>query len=1488
MISSIRSKLLIGFSVVLLFMLFLSVFLLKKLSASNERVNDLLSLSVKRIQLSEEMLSEILSMGQHEKSMILEKDISRKDYFKDRIYEAVARVEKKINESKDIADNKIGKMTVQFAVSWEKFRIAMDEIVAVTLKNENEKAIELSLQKGLILYNEVISTLNDLIRKNQLILTEEQQKNNAVYNADVRNIGMFLILSILVSMALCYWIIRVINARIGFLTLEAERTASREHSGVNREDKTKDELSSIYSHLMNINRSFKEITENANAMASGNYAVEIIPRSENDTLGKALNKMALSLKTSAKENERHVWISTGLNRLNDTLRGDLKTEELAESTIAFMCEYLNADIGALYLLDEDGKRLSRTATYAFSTEDRKMVFELDEGLIGEAARKQKAITLDTIHQEPIQIVSATQKIRPKGIYIAPFSFEGKNIGVMELGKITSFTETEKEFIHHSQESIGISFSNAIIRKKIRNLLSEANERNQMLANKQFEIEQQLEGLNDVALVSITDVEGNITYVNERFEKVSKYTKAELIGRNHRILKSGKQPDGLFTGMWKSISLGKIWNGEIINIAKDQTYYWVDTTIIPILNVHGEIEKFLSVRFEITELKKQQEELHKQTQILNEKNQLLANKQLEVEQQLEGLNDVALVSITDIDGNITYVNERFERVSKYTKAELIGRNHRILKSGKQPDGLFTGMWKAISGGKVWNGEIVNKAKDGTYYWVDTTIIPISNIQGKIEKYLSVRFEITELKNQQAALKDLNEELQLQQEELKQANEELEEQTRNLKEQQQELQIANEELEEQTQALEAKNKEVEVARLQVEQKTKQLEITGKYKSEFLANMSHELRTPLNSLLILSKDLSENKPNNLLTDQIESAQIIYKSGTDLLTLINEVLDLSKIEAGKMTLYPERVMLRDFVAELERTFKFQAGKKELKFSVSLASQLPEYIITDNLRLNQIVKNLLSNAIKFTEKGGISININKHSEESVAIAIGDTGIGIPEEKQQFIFEAFHQADGGTARKYGGTGLGLSISRDLAKLLGGRIDMISKVNSGSVFTLILPVEIQQHVPEQLSDSPIKEDESLKKPDMSLPTYLNYPTIQDDRQEIENQDRTVLIIEDDLRFAEILKSQASRKGFKCLAAATGEDGLVLARQFMPGAIILDMELPGISGQQVLHQLKTNAATRHIPVHIISATERSLEPIKDGAVEYLTKPLNKTQLESAFNRIESMVDRKMKNLLIVEDNDNLRMTIRKLIGNGDVKCFEATTGAEAIQLCCEQHIDCIVLDIGLPDMSGFELIQQLNKENRNGIPPIVVYTGRELTREENYELRKYAKTIIIKGVRSEERLLDETALFLHRTISNLPKSKQKIIHNLYDKDIVFQDKKILLTDDDMRNVFALSKILSERGMKVIKAENGLMALQAIEQHPDISLVLMDIMMPEMDGYEAMSRIRKDPKYDHLPLIALTAKAMKEDKQKCMDAGANDYITKPIDTERLLSLMRVWLSK
>lgn len=784
----------------------------------------------------------------------------------------------------------------------------------------------------------------------------------------------------------------------------------------------------------------------------------------------------------------------------------------------------------------------------------------------------------------------------------------------------------------------------------------------------------------------------------------------------------------------------------------------------------------------------------------------------------------------------------------------------------------------------------------------------------------------------------EELQAQEEELREANQSLEKQAQNLREseaslqaQQEELRVTNQELEKNAQMLEEqsenikdKNKQLEITRKEIEKKAEELAQASKYKSEFLANMSHELRTPLNSMLILSQSLAENSDNHLTPDEVESAEIIYKSGKDLLNLINEVLDLSKIEAGKMVINRERIDVAGIAANMHALFKNSIEEKGLQFLINTEKDTPKNIYSDQLRVEQIIKNLLSNSIKFTSTGSIGIRLFKpdskqvfgrdslNSENTFGIEVTDTGIGISEEKQKIIFEAFQQEDGSTSRRYGGTGLGLSISKELASLLGGELQLKSVQGVGSTFTLLLPIDSgidpggqeQESEPQKNgnqtekawnSNSPAQPevrpeaDPSVQEEEKAIKIEApKAPFIEDDQENLSPGDQVILIIEDDPKFAKILLDQCHKKQFKGIAAGTGETGLWLASETMPSAIILDINLPGINGWRVLDLLKKNPKTRHIPVHMMSAMEETIEAFQKGAIGYLTKPVSVEGLQNAFTKIENFVDQKMKHLLIAEDDPQMRKTIQKVISGKDIKISEVSTAQACLEELQNTAYDCLILDLGLPDKDGFQLLKELKEMKNHPIPPVIVYTGQELTREQDQELQKYTSSIIIKGVKSEERLLDETALFLHRMVGELNEKQQKIIRTLYEKENLFKEKKILLVDDDMRNIFALTRVFEDKGMIVLKAENGKKAIQVLKENPKLDLVLMDIMMPEMDGYDAMKEIRKLAEFKDLPIIALTAKAMKEDKQKCLDAGASDYITKPVDVSKLMSLMRIWLYK
>ena len=764
----------------------------------------------------------------------------------------------------------------------------------------------------------------------------------------------------------------------------------------------------------------------------------------------------------------------------------------------------------------------------------------------------------------------------------------------------------------------------------------------------------------------------------------------------------------------------------------------------------------------------------------------------------------------------------------------------------------------------------------------------------------------------------EELQTQQEELRSANEELEAQTSSLKEsessliaQQEELQAANEELEEKTDFLEKHRTEISekndvLARTgaELEAKARELEISSRYKSEFLANMSHELRTPLNSILLLSRDLAENKEKHLDVEEIESAEIVYNSGNDLLNLINEILNLSKIESGKINLELKDLELKEFADDIKINFARLVKEKDLELKINMAENLPESLKTDSQKFGQIIKNLIFNACKFTEKGSIEVSIDRprqgvdlsrsalSARKTIAVSVIDSGIGIPAEKQGEIFEAFQQADGSTSRKYGGTGLGLSISRELSKLLGGEIQLESTVGKGSVFTLYLPEDGPVLIPASEAEHAVAESILAKSETNDLAKPLsNLSDVADDYKHIRPQENSILIVEDDPTFAKILGVQCQENGFKCFSADNGEDGLKLAVEKNPKAIILDIRLPEKNGWEVLDELKKNPSTKNIPVHVMSSEDNLEGAYLKGVVGTLNKPVSKEDLHEALSNIKSFVNRKKKTLLIVEDNEVQMKAIKKLIGNKDVKVLEAGSGEDAVKLLKSAPVDCMILDLKLPDISGFTLLDKLNAMRGINTPPVIIYTAKDLSPEELAKLEEHSETVIVKGIKSEERLLDETALFLHKVIEKSSKPKQAMLMNLHDKDNMFKERKILVVDDDMRNVFALSKILKQKGIAVEKAENGQKALNYLEKNDDVDLVLMDIMMPEMNGYEAIKIIRdkksKVKKHDIL-IFALTAKAMTQDKEKCIEAGADDYLSKPLDTEKLFSMMRVWLYK
>jgi CheY-like chemotaxis protein len=758
----------------------------------------------------------------------------------------------------------------------------------------------------------------------------------------------------------------------------------------------------------------------------------------------------------------------------------------------------------------------------------------------------------------------------------------------------------------------------------------------------------------------------------------------------------------------------------------------------------------------------------------------------------------------------------------------------------------------------------------------------------------------------------EELQAQQEELRVNNEELEEQSRALQDsqarlegQQAELEQTNAQLEAQAQALEKQRDELSHAQGELVEKADALTRASQYKTEFLANMSHELRTPLNSALILAKLLADNKDGNLTSDQVKYAATIYSSSNDLLALINDILDLSRIEAGRMDLHVDSVDVPLLITSLERTFEPIAAQRGLSFEAVLAPGAPAQLTSDGLRIQQILRNLLSNAFKFTEAGWVRLRATGAPDERISFSVGDSGVGIAQDQHEVIFEAFRQADGAAGRRFGGTGLGLTISRELARRLGGDISLESAPGRGSTFTLTIPRVARPPAAAELAERRAAAARASPPP-ASLPVAAvsprraaasvakpARPAVEDDRESRRAGERSILVVEDDPAFACILRDLAREQRFRALVAASAAEGIRLAEEFFPSAVLLDIHLPDDTGLAVLEHLKRNPETRHIPVHVVSVADYTQRALELGAIGYALKPVEREQLVEAIRKLESRIEQKVRQVLVVEDSAAQREGIVQLLKAENVAITSVATGAEALKQLQETPFDCMVLDLSLPDMSGYELLDKMAAGEAFSFPPVIVYTGRVLARDEEERLRRYASSIIVKGAKSPERLLDEVTLFLHQIEKNLSPEQQRILREVRNRESVLEGKSILIVDDDARNVFALASLLETKGAKPRFARNGKEALAALDAaaapgRAGVDLVLMDTMMPEMDGLTATRKIRGRGGWKKLPIIALTAKAMPNDREECLRAGADDYIAKPLDVDRLLSLIKVWIPK
>ncbi len=988
--------------------------------------------------------------------------------------------------------------------------------------------------------------------------------------------------------------------------------------------RTTDEIGSLASSFVSIQNDFQSVVDYTKMVANGDLSINLTPKSKEDELSISLNQMVKTLQDSRAQNDETLWLRSGVNHLNEVLQGDQNLNDVANNSLIFMTEFLRAQLGAIYVYNEDQELLELTASIGIPDKNQYKIIKKGHGLVGQIAITKKLNHLKQLPEDYFTIFSGTGEIKPNNLVLVPLVFNNTLWGVMELASIRIISEPEIDFINSVRESITVKIASTIARVKLETLL--------------------------------------------------------------------------------------------------------DTT-----------------QKQAGELQVQQEEL-----------------------------------------------------------------------------------------RVANEELAEQTK---------------------------------------ILIDNEKKLQVQQEELRVANEELEERTN-------QLEIQKEEIH---------NKNISLSQThdQLETKARELEQTNQYKTDFLANMSHELRTPLNSLLILSGLLKKNKNGNLTPEDIESIDIINKSGKDLLQLINEILDLSKIEAGKMTVQFEHIHAESISNELLMNFKHQAKKKKLNFYVNIDENFPKTIETDQLRLSQILKNLLSNAFKFTSQGSISVSMKKVTDkenlwrdnlkktDSCAIIVSDTGVGIPDEKKEQIFEAFQQADGSTSRRYGGTGLGLSISKELARMLGGEIHLDSEPAKGSTFTLIIPVQ-------QLNNQLAKEEidtvnkETIEEENFNEAVVL--PLFIDDDREIPHSGSTVIVIHPNQKEASQLYYQIHENKFHALVAPNVKDALILIEAHQPSAIIIGLELLMKNGESELEHLRSHPFASKLPIHIVNPVE--------GIRERERKELptvNATDFTSAIDKIQKELFSESKKILIIEDDPITRKIITNLLKPTNAIIKEVSTGIEGFQLIQENNYDCIVLDLGLPDFTGNELLTKLSEAKIN-IPNTIIYTGKELSREEHRELSKFTNSIILKGLKSDERLMDEVTLFLHQVATKIP-NNPKINVTEIDNSI-FKGKKVLVVDDEIRNIFALAKILEDKEIEVLEAENGKIAIDVLKDNANVDLVLMDIMMPEMDGYEAMNVIRKTPDIQNIPIICLTAKAMKDDYEKAISSGANDYLSKPIDENKLFSMLKIWL--
>ncbi|WP_207426888.1 response regulator [Pedobacter sp. SYSU D00535] len=1186
------------------------------------------------------------------------------------------------------------------------------------------------------------------------------------------------------------------------------------------------------------------------------------------------------LEKITHENERQNWLLEGAVIVDAAMRGAQTLDERALCIIVEISKHVKANIGVIYIADPSATNLHFKASYGFPPDEAPQLIKPQEGLIGQAIAQRKGLAFDKVPDGYIKVGSGLGQTKPNCIFIQPIFLGEQLKGVIELAFVDQINPSTAEFFNKVVYSIGVAIGAAEARVKMLDLVEKTKQQAEELEAQHSKIQSS----NEELLRKTSQLQAS--------EEEMKRQQEELRRANEEMRKISLENE---RQNWVLVGSNTI--GQAIREEHGSSAFSVNSLASRVLSsLASYVNAQVGVIF-----------------IADDSGQKLNYAGGYAFQPAPGQSPSyalgeGLIGQAARDGKMVVYNEVLDDHIKVSTGlgEVSARTvivQPLLALGKLKGVIELGFTSEVSTQVI---EFVEWMKE-------ILAVEITTAQAKIynqELFEKTQLQAEELESQHEELRTTNEEL-IRKTQLLQASEE------ELMVQQEELRQTNAELEEKAELLEERNRAIEQAREAMVLKAEELEQSSKYKSEFLANMSHELRTPLNSILILAKILRENKHANLNPEQIKYAGVIHTAGSDLLNLINDILDLSKIESGKIDINAEEVSHADMKSDMELLFHEVANTKKIEFNYSVAPGVPAYMISDRQRVEQIIKNLLSNAFKFTPQNGkVSVSVSLVKEQMdfsnerlknanngiLAFAVKDSGIGIPLDKQKAIFEAFQQADGTTSRKYGGTGLGLSICRELSNLLGGEIKVQSEPNAGSTFTLYLPLELANQDTLATEEITPLNQEPVTKPAEPVSSPAQKPiVVQVDRSvgvaklPDPNKEYSLLIVEDDPNFAEILKDYAKERGFKPLHAADGVQGLEMAKERKPDAIVLDIMLPGMDGWTVLKKLKEDPQTYGIPVHLMSAKEETNSKARlEGAIGFLKKPVEKEELDSAFDTlIEGSGKTKIKRVLLVEDQRIQSDVLTNQLKSKGVEVKQAFDGEETMAVLAEDaDFDCIILDLKLPDISGLDLLEKI-KTNEELVPvPVVINTAMELDQDSMSKVMKHTHAMVLKSNKSNDRLLDEINLFMNKikTAEIRPatlggaKSPTGTTTTL---EKTLKDKTVLLVDDDMRNIFALSSALQEYDLKIEIANNGIEALKKLEEMPGTDIVLMDIMMPEMDGYETMREIRKQSRFTKLPIIALTAKAMKNDRERTIEAGANDYISKPVDVDKLVSMMRVWLS-